>query len=132
MVRSFHDGRGYRWILRRTAVYFHPDLDAVSRAVIAQLAQAFTDVLDGGIERRAARHAVGPHLDPQRARIVGQIHPFLSDFHLPAPLGRVRRLELARRAVAQQPHLAPLELRHHLLALVRRDRRLHAVLVLRA
>src|SRR5438876_8318375 len=131
MMRGLHDGRCYWWILSRLAVYFHPDLHAVSRAVIAQLTQALRDVLDGSFERRAARHAVGPHLYPQRARVVCQIHPFLAQLHLAAPLGRVRRLELARRPVAQEAHLAALELRHHLLALIRRDCRLDAMLVLR-
>ena len=61
-----------------------------------------------------------------------EINPLLADFQLFAAHLGIGRLELTRRAVAQQAHLALLQASRELFALVARQRALDAVLVLRA
>ena len=111
------------------AVHFQPDLHAVNIAVIAHLAQARGDVLNGGLLGHALGEAVGPHLHAESAGIVRQSDELLRQIDLLPAFRGVRGLELARRAVAQQAHLAVLESLFHLGAFGFGKRGLHSVFV---
>src|SRR5262245_51390011 len=106
MIRRFHHRRNIGRILRVAAMYFDPYLDAASGSVIAQFAETRADVGDRSGERHFLRNAVGAHLDSPSSCIVSEVDEALRLIDILATDSRIRRMELARCAVAEQTHFA--------------------------
>src|SRR5262245_53740557 len=109
MAGRSQDCCGSRWIGSAPAVDFHPDLDPFPRAIVAQLAQRRSEVLNSRFPGHAFRKTHGLNFDSQRACVTCEIDELFGDLHLLLALGRVGRLKSRGRAVAQEPDLALLE-----------------------
>ena len=129
MIRGAHDGGRNGRVLSLRAVHLHPDLDAVARAEVGELAQATRYVLDGGFGGNLFGQPVGADADRHGARVPRQQDPLLAALDILLPHLRVDCLELADRAVAQQAQLTGFELLAHRRALPLAQGRLHSVLM---
>src|SRR5262245_38807952 len=129
MPGGAHDLGANRRHLGLRPVHLDPDFDTVSIAIIAEFAKAGGDVRDRGLFGDAVRQSVGAYFHAPSARIVCQVDELLSVFDLLFALGRVWGVELARCAVAAEPHFTPGEAVLHARAFRSGARRLDAVLM---
>ena len=97
------------------AVDFDPDFDAVARRMLAAGLQRLANAADCDVVRHSVRQPVRAHLHAPAAQVVRQFHEAPGLLHVGPSLGRVRRVELAGRAEAQQSHAAVLEAVSHAL-----------------